>query len=193
MTAAKLAGEDAREARRERRVGWKAPALKGTVRTAQPKSGGCEGGLGLPAVRQRLRLWRQRSALARKRTGEEARETKLAELRALTVPELKQLCDQQEGGAGSAAGRRAEQRRTTCGEKEFLEGRGAKDVGPPGDAEPAAPEEASLGWSCSAAQRRRSVQGHGEAGAYTQVEYVDCVRAERYGGAQHWKCGGIGT
>ena len=34
VTAAKLAGEDAREARRERRVGWKAPALKGTVRTA---------------------------------------------------------------------------------------------------------------------------------------------------------------
>jgi hypothetical protein len=29
-----------------------------------------------------------------KRTGEAARETKLAELRALKVPELKQLCDQ---------------------------------------------------------------------------------------------------
>ena len=73
VTAAKLAGEDAREARRERRVGWKAPALKGTVRTAQPKSGGCEGGLGLPAVRQRLRLWRQRSALARKRVRRSSR------------------------------------------------------------------------------------------------------------------------
>ena len=54
-------------------MGWKAPALKGTVRTAQPKSGGCGGGLGLPAVRQRLRLWRQRSALARKRVRRSSR------------------------------------------------------------------------------------------------------------------------
>ncbi len=23
--------------------------------------------------------------------------------------------------------------------------------------------------------------------------YVDCVRAERFGGAQHWRCGGTGA
>jgi hypothetical protein len=50
--------------------------------------------------------------------------------------------------------------------------RGAKDVGPAGES--AVPEEATLGWSCSAAERWRSAQGHGEA-ACTQVEYVDCV------------------
>jgi hypothetical protein len=61
------------------------------------------------------------------------------------------------------------------------------------DAQSAASEEASMDWSCSAAEGRRSVQGHGEARACTQVEYVDCVRAERYGGAQHWRCGGTGA
>jgi hypothetical protein len=60
------------------------------------------------------------------RTGEAARETKLAELRALKVPELKQLCDQQdvaqdrqEEGARSAAVRRAEQQKKPAEKKNF--------------------------------------------------------------------------
>ncbi len=105
--------------------------------------------------------------------GNRARETKLtrgvALLRSKYSSELKAAvrparpCARQQRekeGAGSAAVRRAEQRRATRGENEFFEGRGAKDVGPAGDAESAAREEASLGWSCSAAEGRRSVQGH---------------------------------
>jgi hypothetical protein len=87
-TAAKRASEDAREAKRGELCGPKVPALKGLCDEHKLSKAGVKADL----------VSRLCDALApvaiAKRTGEASRETKLAQLRALKVPELKQLCDQ---------------------------------------------------------------------------------------------------
>jgi hypothetical protein len=199
VTAAKLASEDAREAKRVELCGLKVPTLKGLCEQHNLSKAGVKADLVSRLCDALAPVVIAKRTAEEACTGEAARETKLAKLRAestgaqAAVRPARRAQDGQKGKAASAAVRRAEQRRTTCGEKEFLEARGAKDAGPAGDAESAVPEEAWLAWSCSVAERWRSVRGHGEAGACTQVEYVNCVRAERYGGAQNWRCGGIGA
>jgi hypothetical protein len=81
VTAAKLASEDAREAKRVELCGLKVPALKGLCDEHKLSKAGVKADL----------VSRLCDALApvaiAKRTGEASRETKLAELRALKVPE----------------------------------------------------------------------------------------------------------
>jgi hypothetical protein len=94
VTAAKLASEDAREAKRVELCGLKVPALKGLCDEHKLSKAGVKADLV-----SRLCDALAPVAIAKRtgeapRTGEAARETTLAELRALKVPELKQLCDQ---------------------------------------------------------------------------------------------------
>ena len=94
VTAAKLASEDAREAKRVELCGLKVPALKGLCDEHKLSKAGVKADLV-----SRLCDALAPVAIAKRtgeapRTGKAARETKLAELRALKVPELKQLCDQ---------------------------------------------------------------------------------------------------
>ena len=86
--------EDAREAKRVELCGLKVPALKGLCDEHKLSKAGVKADLV-----SRLCDALAPVAIAKRigeapRTGEAARETKLAELRALKVPELKQLCDQ---------------------------------------------------------------------------------------------------
>ena len=83
VTAAKLASEDEREAKRVELCGLKVPTLKGLCEQHNLSKAGVKADL----------VSRLCDALApvaiAKRNGEAQRETKLAELRALKVPELK--------------------------------------------------------------------------------------------------------
>lgn len=87
-TAAKRASEDAREAKRVELCGLKVPALKGLCDEHKLSKAGVKADLV-----SRLCDAALAPVATAKRTGEAPRETKLAELRALKVPELKQLCD----------------------------------------------------------------------------------------------------